>query len=374
MLWTREQYLDLMRFRRFDRPMFIEPFGPLIGLDDEWRAQGATEDEINMTAFDFDFVDVVQAGANCAAVGLPESVLLEETEAYRIERDGLGRTTKLIKGMATLPLPLDFPVETMDDWLKLKPHYAYCPGRIDDDQVTLAVEKQKAGSLVIVGVPGAYDTLRRLMGEETAALACYDQPEMIVDIFETLRDTSLRVLDELTTRIVVDEISVHEDMAGKSGPMLGPKQMQEFVRPYFQPIFDLLKQRGTQIIDIDSDGNVEGIMDDLLDCGFNHLHPMEPAAGMDIVASCEKYGQRWAFNGGLDKFAVIHGPAAIDAELETKLTPEMLSRGGLAFGLDHRIPNGTPLEHYRYYVRKVREIIGLPPLDGTRKGWGRMAI
>ena len=44
MKWTREQYIDLFTSDRVDRPMFVELFGPLIGLEDEWRAQGASED------------------------------------------------------------------------------------------------------------------------------------------------------------------------------------------------------------------------------------------------------------------------------------------------------------------------------------------
>ncbi|MEZ4835174.1 MAG: hypothetical protein R2873_24840 [Caldilineaceae bacterium] len=48
--------------------------------------------------------------------------------------------------------------------------------------------------------------------------------------------------------------------------------------------------------------------------------------------------------------------------------------GGIAFGLDHRIPNGTPLENYRYYVTTAREILGLPPLSSGRRGWRRMAF
>ena len=48
--------------------------------------------------------------------------------------------------------------------------------------------------------------------------------------------------------------------------------------------------------------------------------------------------------------------------------------GSAVFGLDHRIPNGTPLENYRYYVQRGREILGLPALDGKAQGWGRMAF
>jgi hypothetical protein len=49
----------------------------------------------------------------------------------------------------------------------------------------------------------------------------------------------------------------------------------------------------------------------------------------------------------------------IRRELEYKMCPEMRG-GGTIFCLDHRIPNGVPLENYRSYVRTGREILGLP--------------
>ena len=33
---------------------------------------------------------------------------------------------------------------------------------------------------------------------------------------------------------------------------------------------------------------------------------------------------------------------------------------GTVFALDHRIPNGVPIENYRYYVQLGREMLGLP--------------
>ena len=56
MEYLREAYLDYMFGRAVERPIFVELFGPLIGLEDEWRAQGASEAEIEMTAFGFDYV------------------------------------------------------------------------------------------------------------------------------------------------------------------------------------------------------------------------------------------------------------------------------------------------------------------------------
>jgi hypothetical protein len=52
----------------------------------------------------------------------------------------------------------------------------------------------------------------------------------------------------------------------------------------------------------------------------------------------------------------------------------MMREGGTVFGIDHRIPNGTPLDNYRYYVSTGREILGLPPREPGKTGWRRMGI
>ena len=87
MKWTRDEYIELMTFGKVERQMFVELFGPLIGLDEEWRAQGATEDEINMTAFDFDYVPVVECGGNTGAINTFKTEIIEETDEYVISKD-----------------------------------------------------------------------------------------------------------------------------------------------------------------------------------------------------------------------------------------------------------------------------------------------
>ncbi len=374
MEFTREAYLELMSFGDFERPMFSELFGPLIGLAEEWRAQGASEDEIEMVAFDFDYVSRVHAGVHCGARGGQPRVVIEETDEYRIERDHLGRTLKLAKRVATISLPLDFPVKSMDDWLKLKPMFTYSDDRIDWPQVERAKQEQKAGKLLCAGIPGGYDMVRELMGEELGCVAYYEQPELIADIMATLTDTCVRVLEQVCREISIDSLSVHEDFAGKSGPLIGPKQIREHLRPYYLASWNLVRESGGRIFQQDTDGNVNAVMEELLACGLTSILPMEPAAGMDIVQLRKQYGKRLMMLGGIDKHVLRQGREAIDRELAYKLQPLMRESGGIVFSLDHRIPNGTPLEAYRYYVSTAREILGLPPLSPERKGWARMAF
>jgi hypothetical protein len=353
--------------------MFVELFGPMVGLEQQWRAQGASEEELSLEAFDWDFVPVVQCGGNTGIVGGGDVLTLEETTHYLIQQDALGRRTKLFKDVATISLPLDFPVRDMDTWREKKPLFSYHADRIDDEAIGRAKAEQAQGALVVASIPGGFDTLRDLMGEELACTGFYEQPELLHDIIDTIRATSLQVLERVTDHLVIDQLSVHEDLAGKAGPLIGPKQCTEFLVPYFAEVWDLVSSRGTTIFDMDSDGNVNPILDVLLSSGMNSMHPMEPAAGMDVVELRKTYGKRLAMRGGIDKHVLREGKEAIRRELEYKMQP-LMREGGIAFGLDHRIPNGTPLENYRYYVDLGREMLGLPPRSEDRRGWRRMAF
>ena len=261
----------------------------------------------------------------------------------------------------------------MDDWLRLKPLFVWSEGRVDRAAMAAARAARSAGSLVLAGIPGGFDVPRELMGEEVACLAYYEQPELMHDILATLSDTSFRVLEAVSRELRIDQLSVHEDLAGKSGPLIGPSQIHEFVMPYYRRIWDLLRERRARIFQQDSDGNVNPVIEAFLDCGVTCMFPMEPAAGMDVVQVRTKYGRRVAMLGGIDKHVLRRSKDEIRRELEYKMQP-LMQQGGMVFGLDHRIPNGTPLENYRYYVQLGREILGLPPLDGTSEGWGRMGF
>ena len=115
------------------------------------------------------------------------------------------------------------------------------------------------------------------------------------------------------------------------------------------------------------------VVDVFLESGINVMFPSEPAAGMDMVSLRQRYGRTLAFKGGIDKHVLRQDKAAIERELTYKLQPSMQA-GGTVFGLDHRIPNGTPLANYRYYVDTAREILGLPSRRISGQGWQRMAF
>ncbi len=371
MLWTRDEYIDLMTFRGAPRPFFAELFGPLVGLEDQWRREGATEGEIALTAFGFDGVDMVDLGPLAGPIHAMEPAALSESATHIVTRDELGRTCRLVKGYATIPLPLDWPVSDFDSWRRVRHMFEYDPCRIDAEQIAAAKKRRAAGALVIAWMPGGYDMVRELMGDEEACVAFLEQPDLIVDMLQTFSDTARRVLAEITKSVTVDNLCVHEDMAGKTGPLIGPNQVRAFLKPYYRSVWSDAQKSGATLFSQDSDGNMNPVMDAFVESGVNVFYPCEPAAGMDVVKLRETYGRAVAFKGGLDKHVVRKSKSDIDRELSYKIRPETLE-GGMVFALDHRIPNGTPIENYRHYVKTARRLLGLP--EQPEPCWMRMAF
>jgi len=273
-----------------------------------------------------------------------------------IARDYMGCRVKLCKDAASLPLPLEYPVKSMEDWLRVKPHYEFSEGRFGRDWARRAHDARAAGHVVTVSIPGGFAEPRRLMGDEAVCLAYYEQPELIHDMLRTMGDTAYKVLDRVSATVPVDQLTTMEDMAGKSGPLAGPRQVQEFIAPYYRRIWDMLRDRGARLFDQDSDGNMNAVIPTFLDAGLNMMHPLEPAAGMDVVRLRAQYGKRLAFMGGIDKHVLRRSREEIVAELEYKIPP-MVRSGGCVLALDHRVPNGTPLASYRFYIRTAWEIM-----------------
>lgn len=122
--------------------------------------------------------------------------------------------------------------------------------------------------------------------------------------------------------------------------------------PYYRRVWEAAQACGARLFDQDSDGDMMPVIPVFVEAGVNCMHPMEPAAGMDIVEVRQIYGDRLAFYGGLDKHVIRRSHEEITAEMECKIPP-MVETGGCVY----RIPNGTPLANYRFYLDKVWEIL-----------------
>jgi uroporphyrinogen decarboxylase len=112
---------------------------------------------------------------------------------------------------------------------------------------------------------------------------------------------------------------------------------------------------GVTIFIVDSDGNLEKLIPLFLEAGITALFPFEVQAGNDIVSIRRKY-PRLQILGGIDKLKIAQGKAAIDEELNSKVSV-MLRSGGYIPHVDHHVHPDISWEDFIYYRTRLNEMI-----------------
>jgi len=196
---------------------------------------------------------------------------------------------------------------------------------------------------------------RELMGVEHLLLAYYDDPQLIHDINTHLTELYLAILEEIFSCVELDFVYFWEDMSYNAGPLISPALFDEFIVPYYRRLTDFIKNRGVDIIMVDTDGDCEKLIPGFLKGGITGLYPFEVHAGMDIVAVRKAFPELMIM-GGLDKQAVARGKDAIDTELQTRL-PAMLVQGRYIPCLDHLVQPGVSWEDFCYYRQRLGDYV-----------------
>ena len=153
----------------------------------------------------------------------------------------------------------------------------------------------------------------------------YDNPILIKEILSFWTDFILKILEEVLAEVSPDYAVIWEDMAYKNGSLISPKIFKEFMAPCYQRVTSFLKERGIDIIFVDSDGDVRQLIPLLLEGGVTGLFPFEVNAGMDIRQMRKEYPALQII-GGLDKMPLIKGDRnLIKEEIFGKVPPLLCS-------------------------------------------------
>jgi len=88
-----------------------------------------------------------------------------------------------------------------------------------------------------------------------------------------------------------------------------------------------------------------------MDAGLNFLYPFEVQSGMDVLDVHRRYGRELRIWGGVDKRALAHGPAAIEAEFE-RVRP-LIRAGGYIPHTDHSCPPDISYANYCHYLKRL---------------------
>lgn len=203
---------------------------------------------------------------------------------------------------------------------------------------------------------GFFWTPRDLMGNEGLFMAFYEYPELLHDINKFILKFYMEHMENVLEYINPETIciQIEEDLSGKTGPMISPATFDEFVGDYYRVLVPFLHDHGIKHVFVDTDGDFMQLIPSFIESGIDSFLPVDVNAGMDVVKVRQNF-PKLKLIGAFNKLCIQAGPEEIDREFE-RLKP-VIMQGGFIPITDHQPSPGTSLENYRYYNKRLNEVM-----------------
>ena len=162
-------------------------------------------------------------------------------------------------------------------------------------------------------------------------------------------------LEKQAIEIGADIIHDGEDYCSNDGLFMSMDHFKEFILPGLRNVIKVAKDNNIPFAK-HTDGNIWPILDLLVDEGIDAINPIEPAAGMDIGAVKEKYGNRIALIGNIDcSHLLTFGKPGEIREAVKECIRKASSGGGHILSSSNSIHAGVPPENFIAMVEAARE-------------------
>jgi len=173
----------------------------------------------------------------------------------------------------------------------------------------------------------------------------------------------LEVVRLLLSSPATGGIWINDDLGHKTGLLVNPRLLRKHLFPHYRVIRDLTASREVPLL-LHSDGRITEILPDLVDLGFNAIHPIDPN-GMDIEETRQTVGPNVCLIGNLSlgQPLGLGTPAEVAAETEA-LVRKMAPGGAYCVSSGNSIPDYVPYENW-LAMRDTALRVGRYPIQGA---------
>jgi len=368
----RERFNAIMHYQPFDRCV-IQDFSYWRETVMAWHHYGlpAEVDTSNSEAF-FGFDPMwAGVGANVNLCPSFESKVLEDDGTFQIVQESDGTIVRRQPVLGSIPQHLDHTLKDRASW---EEHFKWRLDPSNPDRIPADLDEKLAANAdarrtwpLSTGCGSVFGRLRNWMGLEGVSYIQYDDPPLFAEMIETLGSCIVGVLEKVLPRaraagVTFDFGAMWEDMSFAQGPLLGVPAFDAHCVPQYQRISALLRECGTDLIMLDSDGDSRPLIPGWLKGGVNVAFPMEVGTwNNDPIEARERFGPELRIAGGFGKRILAKGQDAIAAEID-RLAP-LVEAGGFIPFCDHRVPPDVSFEDYLFYVDRAKQVWGKGAAD-----------
>jgi len=195
-----------------------------------------------------------------------------------------------------------------------------------------------------------------LMGYETLCYALYDQRDLVAAISERLIEIYRVVVRRLLEFERVRLIWGSDDMGFRSGPLISPQDLREFVLPGHKLMAHMSHEAGRPYL-LHSCGNLSTIMENLIeDVGIDAKHSFEDTIESVVLAK-EQYGDRIALLGGIDVDFLCRASEAQVRQRVRETLEKCMPGGGYCLGTGNSVANYIPVDNYLAMLDEGRKFM-----------------
>jgi len=222
-----------------------------------------------------------------------------------------------------------------------------------------AVEERQERRFVVGKTGGPYLRSSYLRGPVRWLMDLAEDPGFARELAMRVADHLVQVGLEMLRRYRLHDTAMwlDDDIGTNQGTVFSPAVFEKVFLPCYRMMVGAYRAAGVRTVIFHSDGNIENVLDMLVDAGISALNPLEYKAGMDAVRLRERYGRKLAFIGGLDNAHTLPEgtPAGIEAHVRRLLS--IGEEGGLVAG-SHSIGADVPVQNYELAWRLIRDAAG----------------
>jgi uroporphyrinogen decarboxylase len=198
---------------------------------------------------------------------------------------------------------------------------------------------------ITVDLPGILENVSWLMGLQSFSYALFDQPDLIKAMVEKVADAVISAAARAAPLENVGMFFLGDDMGYYSGTLVSPKVLRDYIFPYHRKLVETVHAHNKPIL-LHSCGNLEKIMDDIIDVGFDAKQSYEDKI-MPVEEVYRRWGDRIAIIGGVDMDILARGSEE-DVRRRTRQILEVCgTRGtGYCLGTGNTVANYIPKVNY----------------------------
>jgi len=200
-----------------------------------------------------------------------------------------------------------------------------------------------------------YERAWTLRGWENLMVDFYDHPQFVRELLGAIAEYDIAQINKALT-YDIDAVYLGDDWGMQRGLQMGPRLWREFILPVLKRMYRVVRKAGRFVV-IHSCGDVDELLDDLVEIGLNCFNPFQPEV-MDVSSLMQRYRGRLAFHGGLSTQRTLPYGSAADVRRETESLLELGRDGGYIFGPAHDVEGDVPLENMLAFLETIQRQSG----------------